>query len=213
MTPSAPIRLFWHPLSGHAHRVELFLSLLGLPFERVTVDLAARQHKAPEYLAKNPWGQVPVIEDGDVTLPDSNAILVYLAKKYDSTGAWLPSDPVGAADVQRWLSAAAGPLAAGPGAARRAAIFRTPVDTESVQRTSRQLLEVIELTLEARPFLAGDRPTIADIALYTYVAHAPEGGIAVSPYSKLLGWLRRIEGLEGFVPMRPSPRLVDAEPT
>lgn len=211
MTTTTPLRLYWHPLSGHAHRVELFLSLLNLPFERVTVDLFARQQKTPEYLAKNPWGQVPVIEDGDVTLPDSNAILVYLAKKYDPSGTWLPADPVGAAQVQRWLSTAAGPLAAGPGAARRAAIYRAPIDREAVQRVADQLFEVMERTLDQQPFLAGDHPTIADVALYTYVAHAPEGGISLSPHPEILRWLRSIESLEGFVPMRPSPRLVDTD--
>ncbi|HEY9193188.1 MAG TPA: glutathione S-transferase N-terminal domain-containing protein, partial [Methyloversatilis sp.] len=69
-------------LSGHSHRAELFLSLLGLPFEFRQVDLAAGAHKQPEFLAKNPFGQVPVIEDGEVVVADSTAILVYLASRY-----------------------------------------------------------------------------------------------------------------------------------
>src|SRR4051794_28047962 len=102
--PARPIRLFRHPASGHAHRAELMLSLLGLPFERVDVDLAKGAQRTPEYLAKNPWGQVPVIEDGEVTLWDSNAILVYLASRYDAQARWLPRDPIAAAKVQQWFS-------------------------------------------------------------------------------------------------------------
>lgn len=92
-------------LSGHCHRVELFLSLLGLPYQLIEMDLRARAHKAPEFVARNPFGQVPVIEDGEVTLADSNAILVYLEARY-APGQWLPREPIAAAQVQRWLSAA-----------------------------------------------------------------------------------------------------------
>ena len=102
--PQQPIKLYGMALSGHCHRVHLFLSLLGLPFEQVNVDLMGGAHKRPEFLAMNPFGQVPVIEDGDVTLADSNAILVYLEGRY-APGQWLPRDPVGAACVQRWLPA------------------------------------------------------------------------------------------------------------
>src|SRR5438552_3245155 len=112
--PAQPIRLYRVALSGHSHRVELFLSLLGLPFERIDIDLAKGENRTPEHLARSPFGQVPAIEDGDVTLADSNAILVYLASRYDEAGTWLPRDPVAAAQVQRWLSAAAGFLAYGP---------------------------------------------------------------------------------------------------
>lgn len=199
--PSRPIRLYHFALSGHAHRVELFLSLLGLPFERIDVDLAQGAHKTPEFLARNPFGQVPVIEDGNVTLADSNAILVYLAKRYDESGHWLPDDPVGAAEVQRWLSAAAGPLAYGPAAARRAAIFGGPLDRQQAMQTAARLFGVLEQHLARLAFLLGDRPTIADIALYTYTAHAPEGGVALTPYPHVAAWLQRIEALPGFVPM------------
>ncbi len=76
------IKLYRHPLSGHAHRVELMLSLLGLPTELIFVDLMKGEHKTPEFLAINSFGQVPVIDDNGTVLADSNAILVYLAAKY-----------------------------------------------------------------------------------------------------------------------------------
>src|SRR6478735_5345419 len=111
--PATPLRFYRHPISGHCHRVEAFLSILGLQVDVVEVDLVKREQKNAEYLKKNPYGEVPVLEDGDVTLAESNAILVYLALQYDPSERWLPRDAVGAAQVQRWLSLATGPLAQG----------------------------------------------------------------------------------------------------
>ncbi|AGP40312.1 hypothetical protein SCE1572_40915 [Sorangium cellulosum So0157-2] len=181
--------------------MELFLSLLRLPFELVDVDLKSGAHKAPEFLRKNPFGQVPVIEDGDVTLADSNAILVYLAARYDPAGRWLPRDPVAAARVQQWLSVAAGQLVAGPGAARLARVFGAKVDVDRAKAIAGQLLAVVDQHLSARRFLAGDAPTVADIAMYTYTAHAPEGGVSLEPYGHVRAWLARVEELPGFAPM------------
>lgn len=204
--PPRPIRLYRHPLSGHAHRVQLMLSLLDLPHELVEVDLRAGEHKTPAYLAKNAFGQVPVIEDGDVHLADSNAILVYLALRYDPGQCWLPRAPEAAARVQRWLSVAAGQLVAGPAAARRAAVFGGTVDEQSARAIAAQLFTVLDQELALRPFLVGSQPTLADVALYTYTAHAPEGGISLEPYAHLRRWLQRVEALPGFVGMqRTSP--------
>ena len=178
--PLQPIRLYHFPLSGHAHRVQLFLSLLGLPVEIQPVNLLKGEHKSPGFLAMNPFGQVPVIQDGDVTLADSNAILTYLALRYDDAGQWLPRDPVKAALVQRWLSAAAGPLAFGPGNARIAVLFKRPRDERAFE-LSANLLKVMDGVLAQQRFLVpGDVPTLADIALYTYTAHAPEGICAIA---------------------------------
>ena len=203
-TPARPIKLHRFSLSGHSHRIELFLSLLGLPVELIDVDLAAGAHKAPAYLRMNPFGQVPVIEDGEVTLADSNAILVYLAGKYGND-SWLPRDPLGAARVQRWLSVAAGMLAFGPAAARVAVLFKAPFNPDEVKGRADMLFAVMEKELQTSPFLVGGTPTIADIANYTYSAHAPEGGVSLSPYPRLRAWLARIEALPRFVGMRKSP--------
>jgi glutathione S-transferase len=210
--PARPIRVYRHALSGHAHRVELMLSLLALPHEKVDVDLASRAQRAPEYLAKNPWGQVPVIEDGDVTLADSNAILVYLVTRYDPDGPWLPRDPLGAARVQQWFSVAAGQLANGPGALRRGAIFRAPIDDAPARALCDQLFAILESTLSRAAFLLGATPTLADVAMYSYVARAPEGGCALTPHPQVRAWLARIEALPGFVPMaRTKTKYVEAD--
>jgi glutathione S-transferase len=199
--PAAPrraIRLHSHPLSGHVHRVELFLSLLGLPFEKVPVDLLRGEHKTPAFLALNPFGQLPVIEDGDLVLADSSAILVYLALSADASGQWLPRDAVGAARVQRWLSVAAGPLAYGPAVARVAVLFGRPQE-QAPRDAAARLFALMDAQLAKQPFLAAAHPTIADVAMYSYTAHAPEGGVSLERYGHLRAWLARIEALPGFV--------------
>jgi len=203
--PARPIKLYSSSISGHSHRVRLFLSLLGLPFEIVEIDLKARAQRSPEFLRRNAFGQVPVIEDGDVTLADSNAILLYLNERYAPDPArWLPRDPLGAARVQRWLSVAAGPLANGPSMARAIVLFGLAIDPCDVIARSHSLLKVMETELGERPFLAGAASTIADIANYSYVAHVPEGNVSLEPYAKVREWLARIEALPGFAPMAAS---------
>jgi glutathione S-transferase len=198
------MHLYRNAISGHCHRVELLLSILGVAYEPVEVDLRAGAHKRPEFLALNPFGQIPVLRDGDVVLADSNAILVYLARRYDTSGQWLPSDPVGAARVQRWLSVAAGPLAFGPAAARRICLFSTTQDPAAAQTIATGLLRVMDSTLASDPYLVGAAPTIADLALYAYTARAPEGGVELAAYVSVNAWLRRVEALPGFTPMIES---------
>ncbi|GGD23614.1 glutathione S-transferase [Pyruvatibacter mobilis] len=197
------IKLYRHELSGHAHRVELFLSLLGLDHELVDVDLVNGEHKQEAFRALNPFGQVPVIDDDGTIVSDSNAILVYLAKKY-GTATWLPEDAEGAARVTRWLSVAAGPVAFGPATARLITIFGAPLDAERAKTIAYGLFDVMEQELAGRDWLAGTAATIADIAGYSYIAHAPEGDVSLEPYPHIRAWLKRIEGLDGFVPMKAT---------
>ncbi|OWV94319.1 glutathione S-transferase [Rhizobium sp. R72] len=198
------MKLYSHPLSGHAHRACLFLSLIGAKADVVDVDLAAREHKSPGFLALNPFGQLPVLQDGDVVVSDSNAILVYLAKKYAPEG-WLPEEPATAAAVQRWLSVAAGEIAYGPCAARLVTLFGAKFDTEEVIARAHRILGLIDTHLAGREWLATTRPTIADVALYSYIARAPEGNVDRSAYRSVTAWLERIEALPGFQPFQKSP--------
>lgn len=202
--PAQPIRLYGFPLSGHSHRVELFLTLLDLPYEFIYVDLPNKAQKEAAFLAKNPRGQVPVIEDGDVTLYDSTAILVYLAKQYGEAG-WLPSDPADAARVQQFLSLASGEVLEGPGKARLVKVFSAPHDYALATQKAVALLHMLNGHLVGRSFLVGTRPTIADVACYSYIAHAPEGGVSLEAYPHVRGWIARIESLPKFVPMPATP--------
>lgn len=201
---AASLTFYSFPLSGHAHRVALMLSLLDVPHRTVDVDLRRGEQKGPEFLSLNAFGQVPVIDDNGVVVADSTAILVYLAKRYGGE-AWLPADPAGAAAVQRWLSAASGPLAAGPARARLVTLFGAPYDVETTVASAHAFLAVMEGELGRRDFLAASGPTIADVACYAYVAHAPEGNVSLAGYPNVRAWLARIEKLPRFVPMASSP--------
>ena len=198
------MKLYFHPISGHAHRARLFLSLIGADVEIVDVDLAKGQHKSPEYLALNRFGQVPLLDDDGVIVPDSNAIMIYAAKKFGRTD-WLPEDPAAAAAVQRWLSVAAGQIAFGPAAARLVTIFNAGFNPEEVIGRAHAILKVIEAELVGRQWIAADHPTIADVALYSYIARAPEGNVDLSAYANVKAWLGRIEALPGFVEFGVTP--------
>lgn len=125
------MKLYCHPLSGHAHRARLFLNRLAIEHEETFVDLAKGAHKTLEYLKLNALGQIPVLVDGEHVISDSNAILVYLAKK-SGDSKWLPDSPAQAAAVQRWLSVAAGQIAFGPAAARLVTVFGGKFNAEEV---------------------------------------------------------------------------------
>jgi glutathione S-transferase len=192
-------------LSGHTHRVELMLLMLGLPYRFSPAPADVRRSEA--FLKLNPLGQIPVLEDGDLVLSDSNAILVYLVKRYAPKSQWLPDEPVAAALVQRWLSVAAGELRYGPANARGMALWGGPGDRAGCFEIAARILKFMEAHLASRVWLAADHPTIADLACYSYVAHAPEGGISLEPYQAVRAWLRRVEALPNFKALPASPIL------
>ncbi|MEM9634913.1 MAG: glutathione S-transferase [Pseudomonadota bacterium] len=199
---SNAILIHRHPLSGHCHRVELFASLAGVNYELVDVDLLAGEHKQSPFLTLNPAGKVPVVQDGEAAIADSNAILVYLARKYAPD--WLPTDPVTEAEIQKFLSLAAGELANGPAAARLITVFGAPLDADRAKEIAGKAFELLEAHLKGRAWLVGKRPSIADVAIYSYTAHAPEGNVSLEAYPNIRGLLERIEALQGFVPMQAT---------
>ena len=198
MTTTA-IRLHGVPVSGHVHKVELFLRLLNLPFDYVYAPPETWTSDALVRL--NPLRQVPVLEDGELVLSDSNAILVYLSRRYAPHAGWLPDDPAGAAEVQRWFSISAGEVRFGPARARIIRLLGQPGDLEAAQALAVKLLAVMEQRLSVADWLATSRITLADIACYPYVACAPEGGLDLEPYAAVRAWLSRIEATPGVKPM------------
>lgn len=201
--PTPEIILHGTELSGHCHRVELMLRMLGLPYRYV--EASGEIRNSPAFLAMNPLRQIPVLRDGDLTLADSNAILVYLAKRYAPGSHWLPEEPVAAAHVQRWLSIAAGEVRYGPATARMVTLWNFPGDLPRSKQIAAALLPFMNNHLSTRTFLAADHATIADLACYSYVAHAPEGGISLGEHASVRAWLRRVEALPNFKPIPPSP--------
>lgn len=214
MAPSQPIKLYRMAVSGHCHRVELMLSLLGLPHEMAEVNLLQGEHRRAEHLALNPLGQVPVIVDGGTVLSDSTAILVYLVQRYAPGSAWMPQDPVGQAQVQRWFSLAAGLLAPGVAAPRFAAITGRPV-SEAAQAIGLRLLAFMEGELQGRQWLLGGAaPTLADVAMVSYVSQAPIGGLPLEAHPRVAAWVARMQALPGYVPLaeRLAPEAAAAVP-
>lgn len=196
---SNTVKIYSFPLSGHAHRVELFASLAGIDHEVINLDLPNGEHKQEAYLALNPTGQVPTIEDGVTVITDSNAILVYLARKYAPD--YLPTDFALEAEVQKFLTLAAGEIAFGPAAARLITVFNAPINPDFCQTIATKVLIKLEQHLENRDFLVNNKPSIADVAIYSYTAHAPEGNISLKSYPNVRRLLSNIEALNGFKPM------------
>ncbi|WP_323766750.1 glutathione S-transferase [Antarctobacter sp.] len=202
---TTPIKLYRNPKSGHCHRVELMLAFLGLPYETIDLDMANGAHKAPDYLKISPFGLVPAIDDGGYTLADSNAILIYLVQTYAKGSHWMPAEPKDAAEVQRWLTVAADNVYAGPCAARLVKVFGTGHDHGAAVAKAHDLFKIMDAHLADRDWLATDTITIADIAGYSYIAHAPEGGVDLAPYPNVRAWLDRVAAQPNFVAMASSP--------
>lgn len=193
-------RLYTFKLSGNSYKVRLFMGLLSLGCTPIEVDMRGGEHKRAPFLAFNPLGQVPVLVDGEVTLADSQAILVYLARRY-AEASWLPLDPVPLAQITRWLSIATNEIQHGPATARLIALFGAKLDGELAMKRSASILAYMQAHLTAQQWLVGNHPTIADVSCYPYVALAPEGHIDLQPYPQLTQWMARVEALPGFVPM------------
>ena len=196
------ITLYGHEISGNSYKARLLLSLLNLEYEWVRVDLMKGEHKSPEYLAKNPFGQVPFLVDGDVQLADAQAILVYLARQYGGE-KWLPLDALSLAQIIRWLSTAAGEVRQGPENARLYYLFGsgTNINIERATQKSEFILTQLDQHLSDRTWLEFDHPTIADVAIYPYIALAREGKIDLDAYPHVLNWIERVKQLPGYIPM------------
>lgn len=194
------MKLYDLALSGNCYKVRLLAALAGIPLDIVAVDFLGGEHKQPPLIEMNPWGEIPILVDGEVTLRDSQAILVYLAARYAGE-AWLPTDPVGLGTVMQWLSTAANEIQNGPGAARLVDKFGYALDKADTLRRAARILPLLDTHLAGRRWLALERPTIADCAVFPYVALAPEGGIDLAPYPNIRQWIARIKELPGFVAM------------
>lgn len=196
------MKLYDLQLSGNCYKVRLFLSLLDIDYELVPVDFMAKEHKSREFLKLNSWGEIPVLEDGDLILRDSQAILVYLAKKYGRED-WFPSDAAEMGIVTQWLSTAANEIARGPADARVGTKFGFGIDVNAAQKKAEPILNLIEqhLSKPENQWLALNRPTIADIACFPYIALAPEGGINLNNYPAIIQWCNSVKKLPNFIEM------------
>ena len=194
------LKLYGFSLSGNVHRVRLLLGVLGLPYEEIPVNIPEGEHKSAEFLKINPFGQVPVLQDGDLRLRDSYAAMVYLARKHGAD-SWLPSDAAEQAKVVQWLSFSANELQNGPHMARLSVLLGVAIDTAAVHASSKHSLALLDAHLASREWLELGRPTIADLACFPMVGLAPDGNITLQPYAHVGKWLARVKALPGYVAM------------
>jgi glutathione S-transferase len=192
------VKLYMTGRSGNSYKARLLLALLGVPYEKVLVDLHGGEHKRPAFLALNPRGQVPVLEDGGEYFWDSTAVLVYIARKHGGE-KWLPTDPSGMGRVMQWMALAQNEINYGLKAARVMLTYDRPGHLAEFQAHGREGLAVLEGRLSRNDWLAADRPTIADLACYPYTATAPEGGVPIDDYPSINAWIARIEALPGWI--------------
>lgn len=203
------MKLYSYEESGNSYKVRLLLSFLGADCEIVDVDLMQDAQHQPDYLAINPRGEVPALEDGEVLLRDSAAILVYLAAGHGSA-PWWSNDAAEQATITEWLAFAASWVQYGVFTARALVSFGIPANglpadlhdgLEASKIRGRRSLEILDEHLATRDWLACGRPTIADIAVFPYVALAPMGDIPLTPYPAVLAWIARFRQLPGFQPI------------
>jgi glutathione S-transferase len=197
------IQLYDYVLSGSCYKVRLFLALISQEYEAVPVDYyPGGEHKTPEFLELNPLGQIPVLKDGDVTLRDAQAILVYLAGKYDTARTWYPADPETQGAIAMWLSFAGGEIM-NSSAARLHDMLFYDFDIDKVRAAAHAAFRVLDdhLTdreIDGTDWIVGNIPTIADIACFPYVALSGDGGISLDDYHAIRRWINRLKKLPGF---------------
>ncbi|MCW3149175.1 glutathione S-transferase family protein [Stutzerimonas stutzeri] len=195
------MKLYDMTLSGNCHKVRLFLSLIGQPVELEPVNLLTGAQKQPAFRAINPRGQVPALEDGGFRLGDSQAILVYLARRY-AESSWYPLDAETQGRIAGWLSFAANETQHGPATVRVGKLFGLPIDEPLAQARALSTLRTLERHLAEHAWLAEtEQPTIADIAVYPNVALGADGGLDLLAYPALQAWFARIRALPGYVGM------------
>ncbi|MBS0353521.1 MAG: glutathione S-transferase family protein [Proteobacteria bacterium] len=202
------MKLYDYELSGNCYKIRLFCALLGLDIQRLPVNFyPGKEHKSEKFLAEiNPMGQLPVIDDDGFILRDAQAILVYLAERYDRTGVWWPSSPEARGLIQTWLSFSDDLTRTASAARLHDALGYTEIDVHAARKGAHKLLRYLDDHLAVRhfngsPWLHGGSPSIADIACFPYVALAPEGGISLDEYPDIRQWIWDVRSLPRFVGM------------
>lgn len=194
-------RVLWaFRFSGNCQRARTMLSLLGLDFEERPVDIRRGEQKMPGFLALNPLGLVPVLEDDGHLLRDSHAILVYLARRYGGE-RWWPSDPAALAEVMQWLFFSANEIQNGPNMLRRHYRLGLQIDVPAVQRRTIEVLDTLQARLASREWLEHGQPTLADVACAPYIESLGDARISLDAHPAVACWLGRCAALPGWASM------------
>ncbi|MFC1481204.1 glutathione S-transferase family protein [Candidatus Neomarinimicrobiota bacterium] len=194
-------RLYGLTGSGNSYKPRLLLEHLGQPYEWIEIPSTRIAPRTPEFLAINPAGKVPVleIEPGEY-LPESNAILYYLARSTD----FFPQGRLERAHVLRWMffeqSAHEPYLAIARSIYKYYEAGHVRYDElPGLHELGYQALDVMEQHLADREFMVGQTYTIADISLFAYTHVASAGGFDLAPYTAINAWIERIRSQSGFV--------------
>ena len=201
------VRLFDYLISGNGYKVRLLLTQLGIPFQRIELNITKGETRTPEFLRKFPNGRIPAVElDDGKLLFESNAIISYFAEGTP----FMPADRFQRAQVLQWLFfeqyshepyiASIRYLVMHPDVADPR---RTILDTMMRPR-GYDALGVMEGHLKSRDWFVGGRYSIADIALYAYTHVADEGGFDLSDYPAIRAWLERVKSQPRHIPITQS---------
>jgi len=203
------MKLYDFELSGNCYKIRMFLNILGVEYERHPIDFfPGNEHKSAAFLAINPLGQLPVLDHGGFQLRDAQAILSYLAAKYDSGGTWYPaSDPERLGEVNQWMAFGDMITVTSSAARLHDGLSYRQIDVEAARNGAHRLFRILDEHLwfaehEGRTWICqGDEPTIADIACFPYIMLSLEGGISLQDYPAIRRWTDRVKRIPGFIAM------------
>ena len=194
------MKLYGHPFSNAARRVQMLCEECGIPYTYQMVDLTKGEQYQPEYLAMNPNGKVPVIDDDGVVVWESQAIMRYLADKHKAH-AWYPSEPRARIQVEQWLDWNQTRLGTECGKIMYHTFFAgdqsKPEVIEDGKKWLAKILPVMDGVLTKSKYLCGDKPTLADLAATTNIAYLEMCKVDLGPYPAVSKWY-------GVMKARPS---------
>ena len=200
------LRLYDFLPSGNGYKVRLLLTQLGIPFERVEVNILKGESRTPEFLKKNANGRIPVLqlESGEF-LAESNAILFYFSEDTE----FLPADRLLRAQVLQWLFFEQYSHEPNIATSRFWISILNKADEhkaalEQKRKAGYAALAVMEQHLDERKFFVGDRYSIADIGLFAYTHVADEGGFDLSHFPAIQAWIERVKAQPNYIPITQS---------
>lgn len=200
---SRDILIYDHPLSGNCHKIRMFLNMLGLPYRLEFMNVLEHANQADWFGKLNPLRQIPVVVDDGFVVQDSQAILLYFALK--DGPEWIEQSPAGMAAIMEWLSFAAKEVSNGPQLARLHYLADEDIDIRRAAAEGARVLAHLEAHLSRHDWLCLNRPTIADIAVFPYVALARQGKLPLDDCPAVLNWIDRFVSLPGYIPMAGLP--------
>lgn len=202
------MKLYDYELSGNCYKARLLLNFLNVPYERVSVDFfPGKEHKSAAFIQDiNPLGQIPVLEDAGFLLRDAQAILTYIASKYDMEQRWYPDDARLRGEIQIWFGVAGDITRTASAARLHDALGYKNFDVQACRREARDVFRILDDHLASRhmlglQWLVGSQPTVADIACFPYVALSTEGGISLDEFPAIRQWLWSFRSQKGFIGM------------